>query len=151
MAYSGEGNLIEAVILGDPTKTVIPVVCDSQGRLIIDLTGSSFTIGDVIITDDSGNNAKVDAEGDVQVDVNNFPSLSTFDRLVNERYNDNEEVRMDKPQTFNGTFEYVAFAIAGSPTSSLVWQCLRVEWDLNRRTRMQFRPNISWDNRTIGW
>lgn len=45
--FSGEGHLIEAVILGDPNKTVIPVVCDSQGRLIIDLSSATITIGEV--------------------------------------------------------------------------------------------------------
>lgn len=45
--FSGEGHLIEAVILGDPNKTVIPVVCDDQGRLIIDLSSSTITIGEV--------------------------------------------------------------------------------------------------------
>lgn len=45
--FSGEGHLIEAVILGDPNKTVIPVVCDSVGRLIIDLSSSTITIGEV--------------------------------------------------------------------------------------------------------
>ncbi len=34
MAYSGEGFLIEAVVLNDPNKTVIPVVCDEQGQLL---------------------------------------------------------------------------------------------------------------------
>lgn len=45
--FSGEGHLIEAVIFGDPNKTVVPVVCDDQGRLIIDLSGSTITIGEV--------------------------------------------------------------------------------------------------------
>lgn len=45
--FSGQGHLIEAVILGDINKTVIPVVCDSEGRLIIDLSSASITIGEV--------------------------------------------------------------------------------------------------------
>jgi len=45
--FSGEGHLIEAVVLGDPNKTVVPVVCDSEGRLIIDLNGSTIVIGTV--------------------------------------------------------------------------------------------------------
>jgi hypothetical protein len=45
--FSGEGHLIEAVILGDPNKTVIPVVCDNVGRLIIDLSGGTIVIGTV--------------------------------------------------------------------------------------------------------
>src|SRR5260221_12518298 len=35
MAYSGEGVLIEAVVINDPNKTVIPLVCDADGRLEI--------------------------------------------------------------------------------------------------------------------
>jgi hypothetical protein len=53
--FSGQGHLIEAVILGDDNKTVIPVVCDSQGRLIIDLSGGSVVIGKVQIEDTNGN------------------------------------------------------------------------------------------------
>jgi hypothetical protein len=45
--FSGEGHLIEAVISGDPNKTVIPVVCDDQGRLIIDLSSATIEIGKV--------------------------------------------------------------------------------------------------------
>lgn len=45
--FSGEGHLIEAVIFGDPNKTVTPVVCDSEGRLIIDLSSTVIEIGTV--------------------------------------------------------------------------------------------------------
>jgi len=55
MAYSGEGNLIEAVVLSDVNKTVIPVVCDSQGRLIVDLGSGTSIIGTVRIDDSNGN------------------------------------------------------------------------------------------------
>src|SRR5579864_613340 len=53
--FSGEGHLIEAVVLGDPNKTVVPVVCDAQGRLIIDLSGSIIEIGKV----DQGNQGTI--------------------------------------------------------------------------------------------
>lgn len=55
MAYSGEGNLIEGEIEGDPNKTVRPIVCDADGHLIIDLDASTITIGTVQIEDTSGN------------------------------------------------------------------------------------------------
>jgi hypothetical protein len=45
--FSGQGHLIEAVVYQDPNNTVIPVVCDAQGRLIIDLTAAIITIGKV--------------------------------------------------------------------------------------------------------
>lgn len=73
--FSGQGHLIEAVILGDVNKTVIPVVCDAQGRLIVDLAAGTSTIGNVqIVNTISGNTAAVDSTGDLQVDVNNFPA-----------------------------------------------------------------------------
>lgn len=73
--FSGEGHLIEGQVEGDPNKTVVPVAVDSQGHLIIDLETSGITIGNVqIVNTSSGNTAKVDSEGDLQVDVNNFPA-----------------------------------------------------------------------------
>lgn len=47
--FSGEGHLIEAVILGDPNQTVTPIVCDAQGRLVIDLSSATIEIGEVVI------------------------------------------------------------------------------------------------------
>ena len=77
MAYSGEGNLIEAVILGDPNKTVVPVVCDAQGRLVIDLNGSTIVVGSVDIKDSSGNNLNSTA-GSLDVNVTNGVAVSNF-------------------------------------------------------------------------
>lgn len=79
MAYSGEGNLIEGQIEGDPNKTVIPVAVDSDGHLIIDLDASTITIGTVdqgasgtdpwlVKIDQNGVNNNVDAA------VTNFPA-----------------------------------------------------------------------------
>ncbi len=70
MSYSGEGNLIEAVVLGDPNKTVIPVVCDSEGRLLIDLDGSAITLGRVEIEDTNGG-ALTSIDGSLNVNVTN--------------------------------------------------------------------------------
>lgn len=73
--YSGEGHLIEGQVEGDVNKTVVPVAVDSQGHLLIDLESSTITIGNVqIVNTSSGNTAQVDNEGDLQVDVNNFPA-----------------------------------------------------------------------------
>lgn len=52
--FSGEGHLIEAVIFGDPNKTVIPVICDSDGRLFVVLGTGNSVIGTVKITDTNG-------------------------------------------------------------------------------------------------
>lgn len=89
MAYSGEGNLIEGQIEGDPNKTVIPVAVDSDGHLIIDLDASTITIGTVDqgspntpanawpvkLVDAGGvNEAAVNGAGQVSVNVGNFPA-----------------------------------------------------------------------------
>lgn len=89
MAYSGEGNLIEGQIEGDPNKTVVPVAVDSDGHLIIDLDASSITIGTVNqgvpntpanawpvkLVDAGGvNEAAVNGAGQVSVNVGNFPA-----------------------------------------------------------------------------
>jgi hypothetical protein len=72
--FSGEGHLIEAVILGDTNKTVVPVVCDAQGRLIVDLGSGTSVIGTVRITDSSGNiiNSTNGAVNVVEVPVTDF-------------------------------------------------------------------------------
>jgi hypothetical protein len=66
--FSGQGHLIEAVILGDINKTVIPVVCDAQGRLIVDLASGSAVIGTVMITDTNGN-PLLSSNGSLNVDI----------------------------------------------------------------------------------
>jgi hypothetical protein len=45
--FSGEGHLIEAEIFGDINKTIRSVVCDDEGRLIIDLSSATIDIGTV--------------------------------------------------------------------------------------------------------
>ena len=80
---------------------------------------------------------------DIETDV--------FTRICTEQFFDTEEVRMDKPQTFDGTFEYVGVAETGSATSDAVWQIIRVTWTANRPTRRQFQPDMIWDDRTQGW
>lgn len=70
MAYSGEGSLIEAVVLGDPNKTVVPVVCDAEGRLLIDLNGTTVSIGKVEIEDSDGNSL-TSVDGALNVNVTN--------------------------------------------------------------------------------
>jgi hypothetical protein len=78
-------------------------------------------------------------------------SVDTFTRIQTEQFHDTEEVRIDKPTLYDGTFEYIGLATAGSSTASLSWNVVRVSWVLNRKTRLQYRANISWDNRTSGW
>src|ERR1700687_6017528 len=76
--YSGEGKLIEAVILGDPNHTVIPVVCDSAGRLIVDLASGTSVIGTVQITDSNG---KPLLSNNGSLDVNVVPTTN-FDYVT---------------------------------------------------------------------
>lgn len=70
--FSGEGHLIEAVIFGDTNKTVIPVVCDSNGKLLVDLDASSITIGKVDIQDTNGA-PLLSTAGSLNTNVANFP------------------------------------------------------------------------------
>jgi hypothetical protein len=74
MAYSGEGNLIEAVIEGDVNRTVIPVVCDSSGHLVVDLTSGAITIGTV--------NQGLGGLSPWLVSVNNFPATQPVSGTV---------------------------------------------------------------------
>lgn len=54
--FSGERHAIAGEVLGDPNRTVIPVVVDSQGKLLVDLSSSPIIdIGIVQIEDSTGN------------------------------------------------------------------------------------------------
>jgi len=83
--------------------------------------------------------------------VSNASATQTFSRILSEQLNDNEEARIDLPQTFDRTFSYVGVALAGSSTSSSVWAIVRESWINNRKTRVQFQNLISWDNRALDW
>ena len=77
--------------------------------------------------------------------------LDAVTRILNGQFYDNEEVRIDRPTLFDNAFEYVAVAPDGSKTSDPVWYCIRCTWVNNRKTRLQFRENIAWDDRAQGW
>lgn len=68
MPYSGEGNLIEAVA---PDGNVIPVVCDEEGKLLIDLSGVVVDVGEVKIEDTEGN-AITTTNGAINVEINGY-------------------------------------------------------------------------------
>jgi hypothetical protein len=71
--YSGEGKLIEAVILGDPNKTVIPVVCDNLGRLYVDAVISGGS-GAIVQIEDTAGNPLTSVSGSLNVNVTDFPT-----------------------------------------------------------------------------
>lgn len=74
-----------------------------------------------------------------------------FTRIIFGQFAATEEVRIDRPSSYDNGFEYVAIAPSGSDTGLTVWSCVRCTWANKHKTRMQFRENISWDARTIGW
>jgi hypothetical protein len=75
-----------------------------------------------------------------------------FKRIMHDALYDNEEMRLDIPESCIDTFSYKAIALSGSATSAAVWSVMRTTWDsVGRETRHQFRENISWDGRALGW
>ncbi len=84
--------------------------------------------------------------------ITSNPQLTQrFGRLLNRQLNDNEEIRMDKPSNYNNGFEYIGVAADGSSPSAPVWDCIRITWVNFRTEKAQFRSNIVWDDRTVGW
>ena len=81
MSFSGEGKLIEAVIDGDPDKTVVPVVCDASGHLIVDTSGMSVITGTVRIEDSSGLDL-TSTSGALNVNVTDFPPTQPISGTV---------------------------------------------------------------------
>ena len=81
MSFSGEGKLIEAVIDGDPDKTVVPVVCDASGHLIVDTSGMSVITGTVRIEDSSGLDL-TSTSGALNVNVTDFPTTQPVSGTV---------------------------------------------------------------------
>lgn len=80
------------------------------------------------------------------------PQLTqNFGRILNEQINENEEIRLDSPNSYDGTFEYIGVAPIGSLSSSNVWMIIRVSWVNNKKVRFQYRSNVIWDNHTQGW
>ncbi|HWY35977.1 MAG TPA: hypothetical protein VNX68_15140 [Nitrosopumilaceae archaeon] len=84
--------------------------------------------------------------------VTSVASLDAFTRLQLDYVLSTEEVRWDLPASYANAFTYKGIAPSGSPTSSPVWQVVRVSFNnIQRKTREQFQANIAWDNRANGW
>jgi hypothetical protein len=77
--YSGEGKLIEAVVLGDPNKTVIPAVCDALGRLYVDAVISGGS-GAIVQIEDTAGNPLTSVSGSLNVNVTNPSGLDTVNQ-----------------------------------------------------------------------
>jgi len=98
--------------------------------------------------DDPANPPQVNFHGTITTN----PELTQdFGRILNEQFHNNEEIRIDRPYTYDNTFEYIAVAPSGSNTSEAIWNCIRISWVANRQTRIQFRSNVVYDDRTQGW
>ena len=54
--------------------------------------------------------------------------VDTFTRMLNNQIYDNEEIRMEKPLTWDGTYEYMGLAPSGSLVNDPVWACIRKTW-----------------------
>lgn len=102
------------------------------------------------ITDDGTGNANpiMSYNGTIS---GNSQLAANFGRILNEQLNDNEQVLFDKPQTFDGTYEYIGVANVAAQQSSASWFVIRISYIQNRRTKMQFQGSMSWNNRTQGW
>ncbi len=74
-----------------------------------------------------------------------------FYRMMNNFIMDREEIRCDKPLLWDNTFEYVGLGMSDNSTSDAVWSCIRRTWIGNRCVRIQFRINVAWDQRVLGW
>lgn len=78
-------------------------------------------------------------------------SNQSFTRILNGQLNDTEEMRLEKPMSYGMGFEYVGVGPNGANTADLVWNVVRCEWIDSKKTRIQYRNNIAWDDRAIGW
>lgn len=78
--------------------------------------------------------------------------LDPFTQLLTGQIDAESQVRMDKPATWNNTFEYHGIAVSNAPTSDNVWGITRVTWINGKSTRIQYMGGVSWDNRvTLPW
>jgi len=80
------------------------------------------------------------------------PQLTqNFGRILNQQLNDNEQMMLDKPQIFDGTYEYVGVANNTALPSDPVWMVIRKSWSANRVVKVQYRPNVAWTHHVNGW
>lgn len=78
--------------------------------------------------------------------------LDPFVQLLTGQVGVDNQLRMDKPTTYNGTFEYTGIAGEYDLTSDNVWGIARSTWTNGRRTRIQYLGGVSWDDRvTLPW
>ena len=77
--------------------------------------------------------------------------MDVFTRLLKGEIYDTEEVRKESPSDYSNGFEYVGVALSGSSIYDPVWNCCRCTWESFKKTRIQFRKNISWDQKDLGW
>lgn len=79
------------------------------------------------------------------------PAYDTFTRIMQDQYNNDEEVRAFMEGSYDLGFQYIGLAPAGSLETDLVWDCVRCTWVNKSKTRYQFRQGIAWESRTLGW
>lgn len=73
-------------------------------------------------------------------------------RLLHDAMYDSEEMREDIPAAPISTYSYKGMAVSGSLTSAAVWSIIRITYDAEgRNVRTQFRADVAWDSRDLGW
>lgn len=74
-----------------------------------------------------------------------------FTRILAGHINDDEELRREAVSYDGNGFEFVGIAPSGSRTDLDVWCVVRATYENGRKTRLQYRPLIRWDQRGQGW
>lgn len=77
--------------------------------------------------------------------------LDVFTRILNNQIYDTEEMRVEKPINYLFGYEYVAIALSGADTDKPIWACVRRTWLDNHVTRIQYKSDVTWDFKSIGW
>jgi hypothetical protein len=79
----------------------------------------------------------------------NIIEVDTFTRMLNNQILDAEEVRLDKPISYQAGFEFMGVAPAGADVEEPLWCIIRRTWDNKRAVRLQYKQNVKWSDRFI--
>lgn len=129
--FSGERSAIAADIFHDPDNTTRAVVCDSEGRLIVDTAGTVIVDGTVRIEDSNGLALLSNGSGSLNVDVTNIVPVSQSGiwtvNLATEPTIDIGEVSI-KPASTTVNIFATADASYGAETTILSYTNVGIKW-----------------------
>lgn len=77
--------------------------------------------------------------------------LDAFTRMLNNEIYDTEEMRLERPVGYEYGYEYMGLALSGSSPSEPVWCCIRRTWLNKTVIRIQYKSEVIWDFKWIGW